>query len=371
MIGRCSSFESISVESVRLLTIGSISLELPVVQAAMSGYSDWPMRAIARKLGAPYSICEVMIDSFVSSLKNRSKTRHHLLVTDADHPVGAQLMGAEPEQFAPAALKLVDCGFDVIDINFGCPAKKASGRCRGGYHLGQPEVAIEILRRVRDAVPFEIPVTVKMRRGLDDGERSRENFFRIIEAAFAQGIAAVTVHGRTVEQKYVGPSRWSFLREVRQQFPDRTLLGSGDLFTAADCVRMIRETGVDGVTAARGSIGNPWIFSQAAALLRGESLPDPPTVHEQREVICEHFRLAEQILPRELVSKQLRKFCIHYSGWHPAAESVRAAFIAVQNADDWRIVIQRHYSDEQPGQYPIDPGNSGQSREVSCTDLAP
>ena len=95
------------IDISNLLTIGSIELNLPVVQAAMSGYSDWPMRAIARKLGAPYSICEVMIDSFVSTLKDRAKTRHHLLVTDNDHPVGAQLMGAAPDEFPSAARKLV------------------------------------------------------------------------------------------------------------------------------------------------------------------------------------------------------------------------------------------------------------------------
>ena len=333
----------------------------------MSGYSDWPMRTIARKLGAPYTICEVMIDSFVSSLKSRAKTRHHLFVTDNDHPVGAQLMGAEPDEFPPAARKLVESGFDVIDINFGCPAKKASGRCRGGYHLSQPDVAIEIVRRVRDALPPETPVTVKMRRGLDDTQQSRDNFFRIMESAFDLGVAAITIHGRTVEQKYVGPSRWDFLKEVRQQFPDRTLLGSGDLFTAMDCVRMLRDTGVDGVTAARGSIGNPWIFSQAAALLRGEPVPEPPTVYEQRDVICEHFRLAEQILPPDQVSKQLRKFCIHYAAWHPATETVRTAFIDVRNADDWHQVIACHYAEDRPGMYPADPGNSGQAREVSCS----
>ena len=341
-----------------MLTIGSIPLSLPVVQAAMSGYSDWPMRAIARKLGAPYSICEVMIDSFVNSLKDRAKTRHFLYLTDDDHPAGAQLMGATPEEFPTAARKLVDAGFDVIDINFGCPAKKSSGRCRGGYHLGQPEVAIEILRRVRESLPQEIPVTVKMRRGLDETQESRDNFFRIIEAGFELGIAAVTVHGRTVEQKYAGPSRWSFLKEVREQCPGKTLLGSGDLFTAADCVRMLRETGVDGVTAARGSIGNPWIFSQAAALLRGEPLPVPPTVHEQREVICEHFRLAEQILPADRAVTQLRKFSIHYAAWHPDSEAVRAAFIAVRNPTDWQRVIVTRYGEERPGQYPLHPGNS-------------
>lgn len=349
-----------------MLKIGSLELRHPVVLAALSGYSDWPMRALARRMGAPYTICEVMIDSFVSSLKDRAKTRHHLYLEAADHPAGAQLMGADPDEFPPAAGKLVEAGFDVIDINFGCPAKRASGRCRGGYHLGQPNVAIQILQKVRGSVPRDIPVTVKMRRGLDDSDQSRDNFFRIIEAAFDLGIAAVTVHGRTVVQKYVGPSRWSFLKEVRARFPDRTLLGSGDLFTAEDCVRMLRETAVDGVTAARGAIGNPWIFLQSAALLRGEPLPAPPTIHEQRDVLCEHFQLAEQILPEDQVSKQLRKFCIHYSGWHPDSDHVRAAFIAVRHASDWKRVIATHYADNRCGQYPARPG--GVSNEISSVD---
>ena len=300
-----------------------------------------------------------MIDSFVNSLKDRTKTRHHLLVTDDDHPVGAQLMGSDPDQFSTAARTLVDAGFDVIDINFGCPAKKASGRCRGGYHLGQPAAAIEIVRQVRDAVSSDVPVTVKMRRGVDESQQSRDNFFTILEASFEIGVAAVTVHGRTVEQKYIGPSRWSFLKEVRERFPGRTLLGSGDLFTAADCVRMLRETGVDGVTAARGSIGNPWIFAQTAALLRGDPMPAPPTVWEQREVICEHFRLAEQILPSEQASKQLRKFCIHYSGWHPAADCVRQAFIAVGDPEQWHQRNFDWYSTDQPGRV------SGRSRQLA------
>ena len=182
--------------------------------------------------------------------------------------------------------------------------------------------------------------------------------------------AIVDITASAFGTRIAGASRWAFLKEVRQFFPNRTLLGSGDLFTAADCVRMLRETCVDGVTAARGSIGNPWIFSQAAALLRGEPMPQPPTVDEQRDVICEHFRLAEQILPPDQVSKQLRKFCIHYSAWHPAADTVRAAFIAVRNAADWHQVIACHYAIDQPGQYPADPGNSGQPLEVSCAEPA-
>ncbi|MCH8923638.1 MAG: tRNA-dihydrouridine synthase family protein, partial [Planctomycetes bacterium] len=135
------------------LSIGPVRLDFPVVQAALSGYSDWPMRIVARRAGAPYALCEVMLDKFLTEVKTKRKNRRFLMVTDEEHPVGGQLMGSEPEQFPPAALRLVEAGFDVIDINFGCPVPKVVGRCRGGFHLGQPNVALDIVRRVRDAVP--------------------------------------------------------------------------------------------------------------------------------------------------------------------------------------------------------------------------
>lgn len=339
-----------------MLQLGNINLKLSVVQAALSGYSDWPMRAVAKKLGAPYTIAEVMIDNFVNSLRDRERTRHFLMVADDDHPAGAQLMGADPDGFPAAAQRLVAAGFDVIDINFGCPVKKVLGRCRGGFHLGQPDVALQIIRNVRQAVPHGVPVTVKMRRGIDDSEQSRDQFFQILSHAFDAGVAAVTIHGRTVMQRYIGPSNWAFLKEVKAAFPQQTILGSGDLFSAQDCVRMIRETGVDGVTAARGSIGNPWIFSQARELLAGRPLPAPPSVHEQRSVIQEHFRLAASVYSEKRASKQLRKFGMRYADWHPSAAEVRAAFVACKDAAMWHDVIRFWYSEDLAGQYPENPG---------------
>ena len=113
---------------LRPLRIGPVEIGFPIVQAALSGYSDGPMRIVARRLGAPYTLAEVMIDRFVLDLKtNRSRTRHHLLVTDEEHPIGGQLMGSDSADFGPAAQKLVAAGFDVIDINFGCPVKTAVG----------------------------------------------------------------------------------------------------------------------------------------------------------------------------------------------------------------------------------------------------
>lgn len=126
---------------------------------------------------------------------------------------------------------------------------------------------------------------------------------------------------------------------------------------------MLRQTGVDGVTAARGSIGNPWIFRQAQALLNGDPLPAAPSVFEQREVMLEHFRLAEQIYPGDQVSRQMRKFGIRYALSHPLAEQVRVAFIAVQNSTDWQQVLSEWYAEDLPGRYP------DQSAPAAATEI--
>ncbi len=252
------------------------------------------MRVIARRLGAPYTLCEVLLDKFVLDQHLQRANRRQLKVTDEEHPVGGQLMGADPEQFGPAARRLVEAGFDVVDINFGCPVKKVLGRFRGGYLLSQPKTALEIVSRVRDVLPPQIPVTVKMRRGLDDSPQSADNFYTIFDGVFRIGAAAVTVHGRTVVQRYVGPSNWDVLAEVKRHAADRTVLGSGDLFSAESCVEMMKHTGVDGVSIARGAIGNPWIFQQVRDAAAGRPVRWPG-LFEQREVLAEHFRLSEEM----------------------------------------------------------------------------
>jgi tRNA-dihydrouridine synthase B len=347
------------------LAIGPVEIGFPAVQAALSGYSDWPMRLMARRFGAQYALCEVMLDKFLVELKDRKRTSHFLHLSDEDHPVAGQLMGAEPEQFAAGAAKLVEAGFDVIDINFGCPVKKVLGRCRGGYHLSQPDVALEIVRRTRDIVPNNIPVTLKMRRGMDDTEESRDNFFRILDGAFASGVAGITVHGRTVKQKYVGPSRWEFLREVKQHVGSRTILGSGDLFTAEDCVKMMAETGVDGVTIARGAIGNPWIFHEVRELAAGRPLPPPPTLHQQKAVILDHFELATQLYGPDRVGPTMRKFGIKYSMHHPESVAVREAMARAKNVEQWVGALDTWYRDDLPG---VRPDGNWHKAQGSCEE---
>jgi nifR3 family TIM-barrel protein len=293
-----------------------------------------------------------MLDQFLVQLNDRAKNKHFLHNTEAEKPVAGQLMGAEPEQFAAGAKRLAEAGFDVIDINFGCPVKKVLGRCRGGFHLSQPSVALEIVRRTREIVPNHIPVTLKMRRGIDDSQQSRDQFFEIFSGAFEAGVAAVTVHGRTVQQRYKGPSRWQFLTELKREHPDKTVLGSGDLFTAEDCFRMMQETGVDGVTVARGAIGNPWIFEQARALAEGEPLPAPPTVLRQRSVLERHWDLAEQLYGPKRTGPLMRKFGIKYSASHPQFCDVRPDFTKIRSREDWLSVLDKWYVEDSPGVYP-------------------
>ena len=328
-----------------VLNIGHISLDAPMVQAALSGYSDSSMRRLVRDYGCPYTINEVVLDKMVG--EGGRKMRRMLAVEGGDHPVAGQLMGSEPAQFARAADEMVGFGYDAIDVNFGCPVKKVLGRCRGGFLLSAPETAREILRCVFEAVAGRVPVTVKMRRGMDDTKESERRFFEILDAAFEIGLAAVTVHGRTIVQRYVGPSRWSFLAKVKRHVGDQTVLGSGDLFSADDCVRMLEETGVDGVSIARGAIGNPFIFREVRALLAGRPLPAPPTIAEQRDAIARHYELMCRAYGPAKASALFRKFGVRYCELHPCSKDVKMAFVQVKSPGDFYSLLDRWYADEE------------------------
>lgn len=325
-----------------MLRIGPVALDVPIAQAALAGYSDLPMRRIARRCGAPYALSEVVLDQIV--LARGRKRRRVLTVASDDHPVGGQLIGSRPEQFARAAEEMVAAGYDVIDINFGCPVRKVLHRCRGGYLLSQPAAALQIVQRVIDAVAGRRPVTVKMRRGLDDSPESERCFFEILDGAVAMGVAAFCVHPRTVRQRYAGPSRWDFLARVKRHVGDAVVIfGSGDLFCAEDVVRMMAQTGVDGVMLARGCIGNPWIFRDCRALLADQPLPPPPSMAEQREILAEHYRHAAEFYGDAVAGRMMRKFGIRYSEYHPSASEVKMAFVAVRSLADWQAVLDRWY----------------------------
>ena len=150
----------------------------------------------------------------------------------------------------------------------------------------------------------------------------------------------------------IGPSRWEFLRELKNYAGNRVVLGSGDLFNAQACLDMMQYTGVDGVTVARGAIGNPWIFGQVRALAAGLPLPNPPSLYEQRDVIREHYRLAEELYGAERCLPDMRKFAIKYSQLHPQHLEVRADFCSVREPGGWQNVLSKWYAKDDLGVHP-------------------
>jgi len=328
-----------------MVAIGSLEVRLPAVQAALSGYSDRAMRIVARRWGAELAMAEVVLDQLVL-LKGKLRDRM-LAIGEDDHPIGGQLMGAEPGQFGRAAAQLVEHGYDLVDINFGCPVRKVLGRCRGGYLLTTPHSALDIVKSVLDQVGGRRPVTVKMRRGFDDSAGSERDFFTILDGAFDLGVASVTVHGRTVQQKYIGPSNRDFLTKVKRHAGSRVILGSGDVFQPQDVPAMMAATGVDGVWIARGAIGNPFIFREVRALLEGDPLPPPPTIAEQRDALYRHLRLTAEVYGPERAGVVMRKVCIRYADLHPLEDEVRRAFIEARSSLDVEAALERWYDPEE------------------------
>lgn len=265
-------------------------------------------------------------------------------------PIGPTASGTPDAESRDSRFAAPDSrSFEVIDINLACPVKKIDRKARGGHWLREPAGAIEILEHVREAVPAHIPCTVKLRRSYDDTPEMAANFEKIFDACQKIGYAWATVHARTVEQKYVGPSRWDFLRDLMRRYPDAIVFGSGDVWDANEIFRMIRYTGVHAVSVARGCIGNPWVFRQAREMLAGRA-PSAPTIPEQRAVLLEHFRLALAVNrgmrhAEDFTSKTMRKFGIRFAAHHPRGEDVRRRFIAVSSMEDWTRVLEEDYAD--------------------------
>jgi nifR3 family TIM-barrel protein len=298
------------------------------------------MLCTCRKLGAAMTRHEVVLDRFIVDGGGGPKSGEHR--ADDDRPIAAQLMGADASTMAAAGARMADMGYDVIDINFGCPVKKVLGKCRGGYLLNDPDTAIDIVRHVIDAV--RLPVTLKMRCAHDDSSAAQEKFWTILEQAVALGVAGVAIHGRTVLQRYDGAARWDAIAEVKRRFPSLVVFGSGDLFSARDCLAMLKQTGCDGVTIARGAIANPWIFRECLALWRNEPAPGPPSVREQGELLDEQYRLAVAQYGPERASRQMRKFGIKRAALHPRAAELMNAFVALSSPADWHRLRATYYS---------------------------
>jgi tRNA-dihydrouridine synthase B len=316
-----------------MLKIGNITLDIPFFQASLSGYSDYAMRAIARDFGAPLTFAGVMLAKSV--IHPRVYNNPSFKAGDDEHPIGAQLLGEDPKIMAKAAKVVRQAGYDLIDLNFACPAPKVLRRKRGGFLLNEPDKAIDIFNAVKESV--DCPVTMKLRTSFENG--SYDNFWEICSRAVAGKVDALIVHPRSVSQRFTGSADWQFLTQVKKQFPNTIIFGSGDLFSADTIKNNIKNTGVDGAVIARGAIGNPWIFSQ----LRNGNQFHTPTLEEQGKVITKHFSLLCNLYGDKKAIKHFRKFAIAYCKLHPQRKKTQRAFLSAKIAEEFLAVVQQCY----------------------------
>ncbi len=315
--------------------------------APLAGVSDRPFRAICREMGASFAYTEMV--SAHGLVHGTLQTESYLDRDPEEEPFAVQVFAAEPDVLARGAAVAVHAGAGIIDVNMACPVKKVCGSGAGAALGRDPARVAEAVRAIRSAVA--VPVTVKIRAGWDETEL---NCVEVARAAEQAGAAAVSLHGRTRAQMYSGRARWDLVRAVKQAV-SIPVLGSGDVWTADDALRMRAETGCDAVLVARGACGNPWIFRELRAAELGRPRPPPPS---RDEWVCGHApaRRAPDRAPAPAATaasppprwsghavRELRKHLLWYTRGRRGGVLFRRDADRLQTAADVSRLIDEHF----------------------------
>ncbi|MCF7551558.1 MULTISPECIES: tRNA dihydrouridine synthase DusB [Pseudonocardia] len=274
------------------LRIGRHEVSTPVVLAPMAGITNPGFRRLCREQGAGFYVCEMITSR---GLVEKNPLTFRMIAFDPDEqPRSMQLYGVDPAAMGRAVAMIREQDLaDHIDMNFGCPVPKVTRR-GGGAALPFKRRLFERLVRAAVDNAGDLPVTVKMRIGIDD---EHETFLEAGRIAVDSGVAAVALHARTAAQRYSGQADWTAIARLRDHLPSSIpVLGNGDIFSAADALRMVRETACDGVVVGRGCLGRPWLFGDLEAAFAGRPLPTPPnlgqvaaTLRRHAVLLCEHM----------------------------------------------------------------------------------
>ena len=309
-------------------------LDLPtVVQSPMANCTDLPFRLIARSQGMAFAFLEMV--SSEALVRRTPQTLELMRTVPEDRPVGAQLVGCEPEVMGEAAAMVEAMGFALVDINLGCPVPKIVSKGGGSMLLREPKTAERIFTKVVQAVR-RIPVTVKMRLGFSDG--SGAEAARIARIAQDCGIDAVAVHGRTREQGYTGRADYEAIRRVKDavKIP---VIGNGDVVDGGSALQLQRAAGCDGVMLGRGALGNPWIYREVEAALGGQPPPPKPGWEERRRVVLRHIELQERYDSWPI--GPLRRIVAWYIHGLPGSAELRDQIHHADTVDDIRGLIEK------------------------------
>lgn len=286
------------------MKIGTIEVKNPVFLAPMAGVTDWAYRTICAQLGAGVTVTE-MVSSRALIYKDKKSAK--LLRKNEGSICGAQIFGNDPEIMAEGArLALEISGCDFIDINMGCPMPKIANSGDGCGLMRTPELAGSIVSAVSKAV--DVPVTVKCRLGWDKGSINVLDFTRRMEDS---GAAMVTVHGRTRSQLYTGNADWDTIHKVKDQL-SIPVIANGDITGGDSALKCLKRTGADGVMIGRSVFGDPWIFEEVNAALRGEEYPGRPILKDRINVAVNQFQLSQQDHGEHIACLEARKHFAWY-----------------------------------------------------------
>lgn len=313
------------------LQIGSLVLPGPVLLAPMAGVTDSPYRILCREMGCDLVFTE-MISAKAIYYGNRN-TEELMRYQPEEAPVAVQLFGSDPEILAAMAARIQD-RFALIDVNMGCPVPKIVKNREGSALLRDPQQVRAILSALVKAV--EKPVTVKIRKGFDE---EHVNAVEIAKIAEDCGVSAVTVHGRTREQYYSGKADWDIIRRVKEAV-SIPVIGNGDIFSAQDGVRMMEETGCDGIMVARGAKGNPWIFREVKGLLETGEVPARPSTEEIRQMILRHGKLQVAHQGEHMGMLEMRKHVAWYTQGCPNSAALRRAVNSMETMEEMEHILQ-------------------------------
>ena len=323
------------------LWVGPLRVWPPVVLAPMAGVTNYPFRALCRRFGAGLYVSEMITARPL--VRGDLQSRRLADFGPGEAPRSLQLYGVDPADIGAAVRWLVGEGrVDHVDLNFGCPVRKVT-RKGGGAAIPLKRHLLRAIVRAAVQAAGAVPVTMKFRIGVDDSLLTFETAGKIGED---EGCAAVGLHARTAAQGYSGAARWAAIARLKQLVTTIPVLGNGDIWEAHDALRMMRETGCDGVIVGRGCLGRPWLFRELAAVFRGEHPPDPPALGEVWDTMLAHAAALCEFIPEAAAMRAFRKHIGWYTLGFTLAGLERAALMQVSALEVLRALGQRIERDE-------------------------
>ena len=339
----CSSSTYI-LPHVRPIQIGNVTVDPPILQAPMAGFTNYAFRQIVREYGGSGLQATEMVNArgFVWMDENEAEHPDRLWgVREEFRPLAVQIWDNQPETMAKVGRRLAeDYQVSVVDINFGCPVKQVTEKAHSGsYLLRDPDRMGRIIECVVAACA-PTPVTAKIRLGCTRDKINAIDIAQVVEGA---GAAALTVHGRTAQDMFRGCADWTRISEIKPYLKKIPLIGNGDLDSATAVVRAFRDFAVDGVMIARACLGRPWLFAQAAAALRGDPVPPDPSLDEQRQCLLHHFDLIVERFGEDKGAQLMRRYACCYAQGRHGARHFRTHVANVQSAQEFYAVVEEYF----------------------------